>query len=146
MRGLLTVAAGLVSALALTACGGLSGPVGLASCQASDRGECGAVNDKTLFVRKTAGLVYYHPNGTYYQLGSTQITKGQWQVDNAGSNLITRLPSAGTFPPLPISQFGKNGVVLDGDPAGLSANNRGSYIVPYTDRPLNDIIEQVRAR
>ncbi|MEO0496675.1 MAG: hypothetical protein AAF141_04805 [Pseudomonadota bacterium] len=146
MKRLLTFATGLISAFALSACGGLSGRVGLASCTASERGECPEINDRTLFIRDTSLLTYYDPDGTFYRLGSTEIIKGQWQVDETGTQLTTHLFAAGKFGPQPLNDYMNRGTSLQGDPGLLSENSRGFFIPRFTEQPLDEIISQVRAR
>ncbi|MEM1365205.1 MAG: hypothetical protein AAGH82_05575 [Pseudomonadota bacterium] len=146
MKRLFTFATGLVSAFALTACGGLSGRVGAASCAASERGECPEINDRTFFVRDSSLLTYYDPSGTFYRLGSTEIIKGKWQVDETGTQLTTHIFPAGKFGPQPLEAFVNRGDSLPGDPALLSENNRGSFIPLFTEQSLDEIISQVRAR
>ncbi|MEO0635427.1 MAG: hypothetical protein AAFY73_02145 [Pseudomonadota bacterium] len=146
MKGLLTFATGVVSALALSACGGLSGRTGAASCTASERGECPEINDRTLFVRDTSLLTYYDPSGTFYRLGSTEIIKGQWQVDETGTQLTTHMFAAGKFGPQSLADYVNRGDSVQGDPALLSQNSRGSFIPRFTEQSLDEIISQVRAR
>ena len=142
------MAASTITLVLATAGLAWSAPLGLASCKASAAGHCDRINDKTaLFRGTTPDIVHFAPDGTYYQLGSTTVLTGRWRVDESGRNVILRLPGAGQFEPRPIDTYFDNAsAVLQGDPAGLATNRRGFYLLPLRNLPVEDIMEQVRAR
>ncbi|MEM6382308.1 MAG: hypothetical protein AAF739_06500 [Pseudomonadota bacterium] len=121
---------------------------GVASCEASVAGQCDSINDKTALYRSTSlRIVYYAPDGTYYQVESTTVVTGRWRVDETGENVILRTFGAGQFPPQPIGEFvARASDIVDGDPAALADNKRGIYLLPLRDLPTEEIIAQVRAR
>jgi hypothetical protein len=139
---------GVLGAIApvLSACIGPSGPVGLESCKKSARGECPEIEDKTLYYRNSATIVYYAPSGKTIRLQGGGFSSATWRVDASGLNYHIREPFAGDLGAQPIASFTQDAEVYDGDPAGLQLNGRKFILQLEEKRPFAEIAAEVRAR
>ncbi|MEJ6396042.1 hypothetical protein V8J82_22495 [Gymnodinialimonas sp. 2305UL16-5] len=128
-----------------TGCRRQEGPLGEASCRASERQACPDLVDRTFYDEASGWLFYMAPDGTYYQNGSTEILRGTWRVDETGEMFRMFLPIVGQGPFRPISDFSSLPSVA-GDPGRLSTNSRGFYVQHWDERSFETLLSEAAAR